>query len=180
MTRLLIVRHGQTVWNTQHRMQGQQNSPLTDTGRELARRLALRLRGVPLDGILTSPLGRAVDTARILAGGSDVRVEDRLRELDLGRWEGEDMRTMEERYPIDFESFWQNPNRYMELRGGETYDSLLERTGELLRASTPVMNAPGLLKPTSFCPSWGSACSSASPTKPGRQLWRSASRTPRG
>lgn len=133
MTRLLIVRHGQTVWNTQHRMQGQQNSPLTDTGRELARRLALRLRGVPLDGILTSPLGRAVDTARILAGGADVRVEERLRELDLGRWEGEDMRTMEERYPIDFESFWQNPNRYMELRGGETYDSLLARTGELLR-----------------------------------------------
>ena len=46
---LLIVRHGQTVWNTQHRMQGQQDSPLTELGRELARRLAVRLEGVHID-----------------------------------------------------------------------------------------------------------------------------------
>ena len=41
MTRLIIVRHGQTEWNTLHKMQGQQDSPLTATGRELARRLGV-------------------------------------------------------------------------------------------------------------------------------------------
>lgn len=135
MTRLLIVRHGQTVWNTQHRMQGQQDSPLTATGRELARRLALRLEGVKVDGFLSSPLGRAVDTANILAAskGMEVVEDARLKELDLGKWEGEDMRCMEQRYPIDFEWFWQNPNRYMELRGGETYDALVSRTADFLR-----------------------------------------------
>lgn len=133
--KLLIVRHGQTVWNTQHRMQGQQDSPLTELGRELARRLAVRLEGVHIDGILTSPLPRAQDTARILAGAcrAPVSVDDRLMELGLGRWEGEDMRTMEARYPIHFDWFWQNPNRYMELRGGETYDALLSRTADFLR-----------------------------------------------
>lgn len=132
---LLIVRHGQTVWNTQHRMQGQQDSPLTELGRELARRLAVRLEGVHIDGIVTSPLPRAQDTARILAGACDapVSVDERLKELNLGRWEGEDMRTIETRYPIDFEWFWENPNRYMELRGGETFDALLARTLDFLR-----------------------------------------------
>lgn len=132
---LLIVRHGQTVWNTQHRMQGQQDSPLTELGRELARRLATRLQGVRIDGIVTSPLPRAQDTAQIIAAacGAPVSVDARLKELNLGRWEGEDMRTIDTRYPIDFEWFWENPNRYMELRGGETFDALLARTQDFLR-----------------------------------------------
>lgn len=131
---LLIARHGQTLWNTQHRMQGQKDSPLTETGRELARRLALRLEGIPIRGILTSPLKRAMDTAELIGkrNGWAVRTDDRLQELDLGRWEGEDMRTIERRYPINFEYFWQNPNRYIELRGGEAYDSLLARTKSFL------------------------------------------------
>lgn len=135
MTRLLIVRHGQTQWNTQHRMQGQQDSPLTATGRELARRLAVRLENLHIDGVFTSPLGRAQDTARILISGRDLRIEPdaRLKELNFGRWEGEDMRTLDKHYSVNMDWFWQNPNRYMEIRGGETYDALLERTRDFLR-----------------------------------------------
>ncbi len=134
MSRLLFVRHGQTVWNTQHRMQGQKDSPLTATGRELARRLGVRLGNTHIDGVFYSPLKRADDTAHILACGRDVPLypDERLKELDLGRWEGEDMRLMEQRYPIDFEWFWLDPNRYMDIRGGETYDHLLARTRDFL------------------------------------------------
>lgn len=135
MSRLLFVRHGQTVWNTQHRMQGQKDSPLTATGRELARRLGVRLSNTHIDGVFYSPLKRADDTAHILIEGRSVPLypDERLKELDLGRWEGEDMRLMKQRYLIDFEWFWLNPNRYMDIRGGETYDQLLSRTHDFLR-----------------------------------------------
>ena len=134
MTRLIIVRHGQTEWNTLHKMQGQQDSPLTATGRELARRLGVRLQNTHIDGVFTSPLGRAAATARLITEGRNLPIieDERLKELDLGRWEGEDMRTIEQRYPIDFDWFWQDPNRYMEIRGGETYDALLKRTRAFL------------------------------------------------
>ena len=103
MTRLIIVRHGQTEWNTLHKMQGQQDSPLTATGRELARRLGVRLQNTHIDGVFTSPLGRAAATARLITEGRNLPIieDERLQELDLGRWEGEDMRTIEQRYPID-------------------------------------------------------------------------------
>ena len=99
MTRLIIVRHGQTEWNTLHKMQGQQDSPLTATGRELARRLGVRLQNTHIDGVFTSPLGRAAATARLITEGRNLPIieDERLKELDLGRWEGEDMRTIEQR-----------------------------------------------------------------------------------
>ncbi|MDR3706747.1 MAG: histidine phosphatase family protein [Capsulimonadaceae bacterium] len=87
---LLIARHGQTVWNVERRIQGWGDSPLTDEGRAQARQLGARLSGVDLAGVYSSDLGRAIETAKIIADGRDVVRETLfdLRETSWGEWEG--------------------------------------------------------------------------------------------
>lgn len=82
MPRLFIVRHGESAWNAEKRLQGQADPPLSDLGREQAR--ALRLPRMPAVG---SDLSRARETAA-LAGFSGVPTDPRWRERGLGEWEG--------------------------------------------------------------------------------------------
>ena len=84
---IALLRHFPTDWNAAGRLQGRTDVPLSAEGRaELAgRRLPEEWRGRP---ILTSPLARARETAQALAEGAEVRVDDRLMEMDLGEWEG--------------------------------------------------------------------------------------------
>lgn len=87
---LLIARHGETVWNVERRIQGWGNSSLTERGRRQASQLAARLENVPLAGIYSSDLGRAVQTAQIVAAGrslTPITLTD-LRETSWGDWEG--------------------------------------------------------------------------------------------
>lgn len=92
---ILLVRHGPTEMNLQGRIQGQGDAPLTDAGRDLATRTAQKLAEYIGDGqalILTSPLGRARQTASIIAeklnGQTDVLEDTRLAEVNLGDWDG--------------------------------------------------------------------------------------------
>lgn len=90
--RLAIVRHGQTVENARGRWQGLRDSPLTDVGRQQARAVGERLKPQgPWAAIYTSPLGRAVESAELLAaalGAPVVPPERELREYDFGEWDG--------------------------------------------------------------------------------------------
>lgn len=90
MTRLLLIRHGETEWNRLGRWQGQTDVPLSDTGRRQARDLASRLQDQRLEAIYSSDLSRARETAAALAEATGAPlVEDaRLREIHLGTWEG--------------------------------------------------------------------------------------------
>lgn len=84
-TRLIIVRHGESAWNAESRLQGQADPPLSDRGREQAARLAPVLGAMAFAGVLTSDLARARQTAA-LAGFQDAQADDRWREIDLGQW----------------------------------------------------------------------------------------------
>ncbi|MGN8554312.1 UNVERIFIED_CONTAM: histidine phosphatase family protein [Microbacterium sp. SLM126] len=66
-THLIVIRHGETAWNRERRLQGQIDIPLNDTGRAQARALAEALTGEPIDAVYTSDLGRARETATPLA-----------------------------------------------------------------------------------------------------------------
>jgi len=92
MTSLYLIRHGQTDWNVQGRLQGSTNTQLNDTGREQAQRAALSLSDVIRDDVVvvSSPLDRARDTAKIVAAqwGTEIHTDDRLIERDYGPWEG--------------------------------------------------------------------------------------------
>ena len=91
MTRLSIVRHGQTEWNLHTRIQGSTDIPLNSTGRAQAAEAGLRLQSRRWDAIVTSPLGRAHETARIIAGELGLPspdVIDELTERHHGQIEG--------------------------------------------------------------------------------------------
>lgn len=88
--RLLAIRHGETTWNVDTRIQGQLDVGLNDTGRWQARRLAQALAGEPISAIYASDLGRAHETAQYVseATGLAVRSEEGLRERHFGEFQG--------------------------------------------------------------------------------------------
>ena len=90
MTTLLLVRHGETDWNADGRLQGQTDRPLSDYGRRQARQLADELADEQLGAIYSSDLSRARETAEIVGEriGLPVELDPDLREKDWGTWEG--------------------------------------------------------------------------------------------
>ena len=101
MTRILLVRHGETDWNLDRRLQGHADRSLNETGREQARGLVAELADEPLDAVYSSDLSRAAETARIVADarGLDVTVLPSLRERHFGTWEGLTDEEIHERFP---------------------------------------------------------------------------------
>ena len=100
MTRILLVRHGESTWNADGRWQGQADPPLSDLGRSQAAEAALRVGTV--DAIVTSDLQRAADTGVILArllGVDHVATEWRLRERDAGPLSGLTRAEVHARFP---------------------------------------------------------------------------------
>lgn len=90
MTRLAIIRHAQTEWNVQGRIQGQEDSPLTAEGVLAARAWADKLFRYDIQALYASPLGRAMHTARLLGQsmGLDPVAEPGLKEQSFGEWTG--------------------------------------------------------------------------------------------
>ena len=122
MTRMLIVRHGQSEWNAEGRWQGQADPPLSDLGRRQARHAADRLGAV--DVIVASPLVRALHTATTIAetlGVGPVVVEPDLQERDAGGFSGLTRAEIEERFPGYLASGRRPP-------GYEPDEALLART----------------------------------------------------
>ena len=102
MTELLLVRHGETDWNAEGKLQGHTDRPLNDYGRRQAQALADRLAGESIDALYASDLSRARETAEILGAKLDlaVVVDPDLREKNWGNWEG---LTSDERLHVEFE-----------------------------------------------------------------------------
>jgi broad specificity phosphatase PhoE len=96
LTTLILVRHGESVWNRAGRIQGQVNSPLTDLGINQAKAISDHLSGILLNQdleIYTSPLDRAIQTAEIIAQGIDhpsskIIIEERLNDFNVGEISG--------------------------------------------------------------------------------------------
>jgi broad specificity phosphatase PhoE len=87
---LLIVRHGETEANRAGELQGHLDTPLTDRGNEQAKTVAAQLNAYDFDMTFSSPLKRALDTAKILAQrvNTDIRMSEALKEICYGEWEG--------------------------------------------------------------------------------------------
>ncbi len=104
VTRVSIVRHGETEWNLADKMQGVSDSPLTPKGISLAKELGEKLVGMKFSKIYTSDLGRAYDTAKYINEklGLEIIPEPRLRERNMGIFEGHNWAYVKEHYPEDF------------------------------------------------------------------------------
>ncbi len=88
--KIWFLRHGQTEWNKQYRLQGQLDSPLTEQGIAEAHRQSRIMRAIlaPLPALFASPLGRARHTADIALRGAAYQTDDRLKEIHAGQWQG--------------------------------------------------------------------------------------------
>lgn len=89
-TVIYLIRHAETTWNAEGRLQGTLDAPLSERGQEQVRRLVEALGAVPLAAVYSSPLGRACATAAPIAAahGVPLRTVAELREMDQGEWEG--------------------------------------------------------------------------------------------
>jgi glucosyl-3-phosphoglycerate phosphatase len=85
--RLVLVRHGESEWNAEHRLQGQADPALSEAGRRQGEALRALLEPLGFERAVTSDLGRSVETAR-LAGHPEARHDPRWREIALGDWTG--------------------------------------------------------------------------------------------
>lgn len=121
MTRLILIRHGETDWNVEGRYQGQADPPLNDRGKAQARRLAEELEGIGLEVLYASPLRRALHTAQTIAERLDLplHIEPRLMEIHLGRWQGLLWTEIAARYPDLFRR-WQTEPWEVTPPGGES------------------------------------------------------------
>jgi len=128
MIRLLLIRHGKTDWNAQHRYQGQIDVPLNHAGCRQAAALARRLQDEDLSAIYTSDLQRARQTAQEIATphGLSVWTEPRLREMSFGDWEGLTYAQIQARGPEKMARWFADPVR-VPPPGGETLTRLAER-----------------------------------------------------
>ena len=119
MTTLYITRHGETEWNTEGRMQGWNDSPLTDLGVNQAYWLHDRLKDMEFNAIYSSPAGRAYKTAEILKGERNIEIiaHNALRELNLAEWEGLDQKEIKEKDEEQFYNYWKAPHLYKPLSG---------------------------------------------------------------
>jgi probable phosphoglycerate mutase len=102
-TRIFLLRHGQTAWNAESRIQGQLDIPLNATGLWQAERLALALQGEGIQALYSSDLQRACRTAAPLAAatGLSVQQDAALRERGFGRFEGHTYADIEAQWPDD-------------------------------------------------------------------------------
>lgn len=130
---LLFVRHGQTEWNVQGRLQGRGDSPLTPTGRAQARAHLDWLADLPPDAIVASPLGRVRATAAIIAPalGLEPGFDDELRERCMGQFEGWTMDEIGAKHPQLRKERKTDPWHWRP-HGGENYDDMCVRTAPLV------------------------------------------------
>jgi broad specificity phosphatase PhoE len=120
-TRVFLVRHGATVLSGEDAFAGETDVPLSDTGREQLRKLARRLENEPIAAFYASPLGRTIETARILAAphGKPITPVAGLREVSHGHWEGKRRSEVEAQYPAEY-ARWQADPFSFAPPGGES------------------------------------------------------------
>jgi len=133
-TELYLVRHGQTIWNQQRRLQGQKDSALTSEGLRQAENLADRLVNKKFDAIYTSDLGRTMITARIVSAklnGQLAFPDIRLRERNFGIFHGLNWEEIMKRFPEEGKNEKSGNADYI-IPEGESRQQVLDRSKEFL------------------------------------------------
>ncbi len=127
---LYIIRHGETDWNHEKKLQGRSDTELNEYGIELAEITAQALKDVEFQEIYASPLIRAYKTAEIIKGqrNNEIIKDERLIEIGFGEYEG----CVIHELPDEFKNFFHHPELYIPAPQGETYESLVARAREFI------------------------------------------------
>jgi phosphoserine phosphatase len=142
MTRIVLVRHGQTPWNKDKIFRGSKDIPLNDQGREEARLAGEWLQGEVIQAAYTSPLSRSRDTALAIARHHNLEVHNLagLSDLCYGDWEGLPLTEVKVKY-ADLYRQWEASPHTVRFPGGETLEEL--RTRALAAVDAVVQKHPG-------------------------------------
>lgn len=133
--KIYLFRHGETDWNKERRLQGQSDIPLNAFGRELAVKTAEELREVPFGYAFSSPLGRALETAKIIMGIREIPLvaDERLMEMHFGEYEGSafDAPKKDPSHPLY--RFFCKPEAYVPPVGAESFQDVMARGSSFLQ-----------------------------------------------
>ncbi len=136
MTTVILVRHGETEWNRKRRIQGGgSNTKLNENGRKQAECIAQRLKGERIEAIYSSPLDRAMETARPIAEkcGLEVNIEPSLREIEAGELEGVLLSELGERFSQVLTAAVRG-DTLPKIPGGESLDEIRKRAWKAILA----------------------------------------------
>ncbi|WP_027363747.1 alpha-ribazole phosphatase [Desulfotruncus alcoholivorax] len=132
--RILLIRHGETVWNKEAKLQGQTDIPLSEKGIQQAVALSKRLSDRKIEAVYASSLSRAIRTAGFIAEPHhrQVQILPDLQELNFGNWEGLTFKEIQQNYSELSKTWWSKP---LETRipGGETLDELAKRSNRAIK-----------------------------------------------
>ncbi|WDV45697.1 histidine phosphatase family protein [Clostridiaceae bacterium M8S5] len=133
--KLYITRHGQTEWNSEGRLQGQQNSALTELGKKQAIWLGNKLIDEHIDIIISSSSERAINTAKLIRGDRDIEIitTDNLKELHMGKWQGMLFKDIKEIYADDFQVYTSTPHLF-KPEYGESIKDIYNRASSEIEA----------------------------------------------
>lgn len=135
MTKLILIRHGQTAWNVQRRFRGRADIPLSETGLQQACATSQCIHSTWTPAaIYSSPMTRCIVTAKIIAEPFDVNVQplDGLNDIDYGQWQGLAEDEVNARWPEEFE-LWSDAPHLARIPGGETLEKVRARARAALR-----------------------------------------------
>ncbi|HZU77505.1 MAG TPA: histidine phosphatase family protein [Dehalococcoidia bacterium] len=134
MTRIVLIRHAETAHNRDGLVQGRADNPLSELGVRQAEALAAALATVPFAAVCSSPLQRALQTARAVAQphGLDLQVVDALTEMDIGEMEGLTGAELRQRFPEFMRAWLSEHAGDAAMPGGESLQQVQERAGAAL------------------------------------------------
>jgi broad specificity phosphatase PhoE len=132
---LYLVRHGESTYNAENRIQGQSDVPLSELGRRQGQAVAEALAAMPIEAVYSSPLCRASDTAQPIAGrhGLQVCTDPRLMELNVGVFANRLRSELADEYPAELTQ-WLGGDEDFVIPGGESRRQLTQRGCEAIRS----------------------------------------------
>ena len=132
---IYIVRHGETLWNKEKKLQGRTDIDLNENGRNLARQTGEALMNTRIDRIYASPLKRAKETAELIRNGRDIelKTDNRLMELCFGCYEGQNFSELIRDESLTFRYFFKQPELYVPAPDAESLEDLIRRAGNFMR-----------------------------------------------
>lgn len=133
MTRIYLVRHGQTAWNKEEIFRGRTDVPLNETGLREAQLAGEYFREMEIHAIYSSPLLRAWETAQKIADVQRLEVRSLQGIIDMcfGEWEGQSLKDVQEKDGQRFQQ-WKNEPHLVKIPGGETLDEVRDRAMAVL------------------------------------------------
>lgn len=142
MVKVILIRHGETDWNKQQVFRGRIDVALNEVGLAQAKAVVTSLKDVQIDAIYSSPLSRALETAKILAGNRNIEVmlEEGFIDIDFGKWQGLSHQKVKEKHK-DLYEMWLAEPQMVTFPEGENLQKVLTRSMKALEKV--IKNHPG-------------------------------------